>query len=237
MIYYKLGAVVAAAVLATGLSGGAFGQQPPAADATAGYDQAGSDDSTAGPAGATRPLEVPVLYVTGIEIIHATLDPKIDIVRVTGLVSSAGWAGPELVPFYYGKPGDDVLDLQFIATSPQQSQKAEGFQPVSAVFTLEAGNTFKSVRVRAYGNALEIKQMSGSAQAQIKADDCKDCIGKKFVEKGQGQAGPGVVYGSDLPPDYRPIAPTHGVKGQVHNPNRINLILDADDKIEMAFWE
>ncbi len=208
-----------------------------AADNARATSRPGNDQNAAGPAGASRALEVPVLYVTGVEVLHATLDPKVDIVRVTGLVSSAGWSGPELVPFFYGKPADDMLDLQFIATSPEQSQKAEGFQPITADFTLEAGHPFKGVRVRAYGNALELKQMNGSAQAQIKANDCKECIGKKFVDKGQGQAGPGIVYGGDLPPDYRAIAPTHGVKGDVHNPNRINLILGEGDKIVMAFWE
>ena len=241
MMYSKLGAVGAAAVLVMGLSGGASAQQAAApadqGSGSPGYQQTGGDANAAGPAGATRPLEVPVLYVTGIEVMHATLDPKVDVIRVTGLASSAGWTGPELVPFFYGKPADDVLDLQFIATSPEQSQKAEGFFPVSADFTLEAGHTFKGVRVRAYGNALELKQMNGNAQAQIKAADCKDCVGKKFVDKGQGQAGPGIVFAGDLPPDYRAIAPTHGVKGEVHNPNRINLILDADNKVVMAFWE
>ena len=236
MIVSKLCAIAAAAVLTMGLSGSAFAQGASGQEST-GYQQTGSDTNAAGPSGGTRSLEVPVLYVTGIEIMHAALEPKVDIIRVTGLVSSAGWSGPTLVPFFYGKPADDILDLQFIATSPEQSQKAEGFVPVTADFTLEAGHPFKGVRVRAAGNAIEIKQMNGSVQAQIKANDCKECVGKKFVEKGKGQAGPGIVYGGDLPPDYRPIAPAHGVKGQVHNPNRINLILDDQDKIVMAFWE
>src|SRR5215469_10231902 len=242
MIYPKLSAMAAVAMLAAGLSGGAFAQQGAAPAAAPGggalgYQQSGADDNAAGPSGATRPLDVPVMFITGIEVLHATLDPKVDIIRVTGLVSSAGWSGPQLVPFFYGKPADDVLDLQFIATSPEQSQKAEGFQPISARFALEAGHPFKGVRVRAYGNALELKGMNGNTTAQIKTNDCKECIGKKFVDKGQGQAGPGIVYGGDLPPDYRPIGPTHGVKGDIHNPNRINLILDGDNKIVMAFWE
>ena len=245
MINLKLGAVAAAAILAMGLCGGAFAQQPPAGQSAApsgsapqGYEQTGADENAAGPSGATRPLEVPVLYVTGIEVLHATLDPKVEIIRVTGLVSSAGWSGPQLVPFFYGEPADDVLDLQFIANSPEQSQKAQGFQPISADFELAADNPFKGVRIRAYGNALELKSMTGpAAQAQVKANDCKDCVGKKFVDKGQGSAGPGIVYGGDLPPDYRPIGPTHGVKGEVHNPNRINLILDDQNKVVMAFWE
>ncbi|HVH78055.1 MAG TPA: hypothetical protein VM782_01580 [Stellaceae bacterium] len=245
MNYTKLSWAAAVAMLVAGLFSGAFAQQPAGGQGgqqggggSLGYQQSGQDENAAGPSGSTRPLEVPVMFVTGIEIMHATLDPKVDVIRVTGLVSSAGWSGPELVPFFYGKPADDVLDLQFIATSPEQSQKAEGFQPVTADFTLEPGHPFKGVRVRAYANALELKNMTGPAvQAQTKVSDGKDCIGKKFVEKGKGQAGPGVIYAGDLPPDYRAIAPTHGVKGDVHNPNRINLILDGEDKVVMAFWE
>ena len=92
---------------------------------------------------------MPILYVTGIEVLRTAMDPKVDVIHVMGLVSSLGWSSPQLVPFFYGKPSDDVLDLQFIATSPQQSQKAEGFVPVSAIFTLDAGHPYKGVRVRA----------------------------------------------------------------------------------------
>ena len=238
----KLCGIAAAARLAAGVSGAAFAQQQGAAAADQsggqGYQQVGSDANAAGPAGATRPLEVPVLYVTGIEVIHGTLEPKIDIIRVTGLVSSAGWSGPELVPFFYGKPADDVFDLQFIASSPQQSQKAEGFVPISTMFTLEPGHTFKGVRVRAGANALELKQLPGVARTEIKAADCKDCIGKKFAEKGKAQAGAAnPVREEDLPRGFRTIVPTHGVAGIVHNPNRLNLILDDNNTVVMAFWE
>src|SRR5215469_9530219 len=201
MIYPKLSAMAAVAMLAAGLSGGAFAQQGAAPAAAPGggalgYQQSGADDNAAGPSGATRPLDVPVMFITGIEVLHATLDPKVDIIRVTGLVSSAGWSGPQLVPLFYGKPADDVIDLQFIAGSPEQSQKAEGFQPVTADFALEAGHPFKGVRVRAYGNPLELKGMTGTATWQPKVNDCKECIGKKFVEKGQ-QGGPDTVNGAD----------------------------------------
>lgn len=252
MAYSRICAVAAAAVLAAGLSTGAFAQAPQAQGAgqegaggpanrdsgQLGYQPAGADQNAAGPAGANRQLDVPVMYVTGIEVMHATLDPKEMVIRVTGLASSAGWSGPQLVPFFYGKPTDEVLDLQFIATSPQQSQKADGFVPISATFELDPESTFKGVRVRAYANALELKGMNGSVKFTGKiADDCKDCIGKKFVDKGQGQAGPGIVYGGDLTPDFRPIGPTHGVKGEIHNPNRVDLILDDQNKVTMAFWE
>ena len=228
----KFGAVVAATALSAMLAGAALAQ-----GAAAG--QPGADQDAAGPAGASRPLEMPVLYVTGIEVLRGALDPKSDLIRVSGLVSSHGWSNPQLVPFFYGKPADDVLDLQLIASSPEQSQKAEGFIPITATFALDAGHSFKGIRVRASANALELKQIPGVAHAEVKATDCKDCIGKKFAEKGKAQPGaPNTVREEDLPRGFRTIAPTHGVAGIVHNPNRINLVLGDDNAtIVMAFWE
>jgi hypothetical protein len=232
-IYRMVGAVIVAAAMQSALVGLAFAQGAPAG-ASAQGDQGGA----AGPSGATRPLEMPVLYVTGIEVLRSANEPKFDISHVTGLASSNGWSAPQLVPFYYGKATDDVLDLQFIAASPEQSQKAEGFVPISAMFTLDAGHTVKGVRVRASANALELKQLPGVAKAEIKATDCKDCVGKKFAEKGKAPAGtPNTVHEEDLPRGFRTIAPTHGVAGIVHNPNRLNLILDANNTIVMTFWE
>jgi hypothetical protein len=228
------GAVIVAAAMQSALVGLAFAQGAPAAQGAPGGDQGGA----AGPSGATRPLEMPILYVTGIEVLRSANEPKFDIIHVTGLASSNGWSAPQLVPFYYGKAADDILDLQFIAASPEQSQKAEGFVPISAMFTLEAGHTVKGVRVRASANALELKQLPGVAKAEVKATDCKDCIGKKFAEKGKAPAGTAnTVREEDLPRGFRTIAPTHGVAGIVHNPNRINLILDANNTVTMAFWE
>jgi len=234
-IFGVFGAVVAALVMQGALSGLAFAQAAPPAE---GYAQPGADQGAAGPAGATRPLEMPVLYVTGVEVLRSASEPKVDIVYVSGLASSPGWSSPELIPFFYGKPADDVFDLQLIGTSPQQSQKPEGFVPISAMFTLDAGHPFKGVRVRAAGNALELKQLPGAASAKIAANDCKECIGKKFAEKGKAPAGaPNVVREEDLPRGFRVITPTHGVAGIVHNPNRLNLVLDGNSTIVMAFWE
>ena len=235
-MYRICAAIFAVVVMSAGFAGAALAQggQPAAQGAPAG----GAEGGAAGPAGASRPLEMPVLYVTGIEVLRSTVEPKFDIIHVTGLVSSQGWSNPQLVPFFYGKPADDVFDLQLIATSPQQSQKAEGFYPISAMFTLEPGHTIKGVRVRSSANALELKQLPGTAHAEIKANDCKECIGKKFAEKGKAQAGAaGTVREEDLPRGFRTIAPSHGVAGITHNPNRINLILDDSSSIVMAFWE
>jgi hypothetical protein len=236
--------MAAALALTVGLAGGAWAQQPSGGSAPAGapgggagsegYAQQGSPDA-AGPSGATRALAMPILYVTSVEVVRTAADPKLDVIRVTGLASSAGWSNPQLVPFFYGKPADDVLDLQIIADSPEQSQKADGFVPLGAIFTLEAGHPFKGIRVRAGANAIELKAMPGSAENKITAESGKDLIGKKFVEK--GPAGAGIVTAADLPRGYRTIAPTHGVAGITHNPNRLDLILDDQSKIVMAFWE
>src|SRR5579863_1091618 len=235
------GAVIAAVAMQSALCGLAMAQgaapSGPGAPSE-GYAQPGAEQGAAGPAGAQRPLDMPALYVTGIEVMRSTSEPKFDIIHVTGLVSSPGWSSPQLIPFFYGKPADDVFDLQLIATSPQQSQKADGFFPISANFTLEGGHPFKGVRVRASANALELKQLPGVAQTTVKAIDCKECIGKKYAEKGKAPAGaPNVVREEDLPRGFRVIVPTHGVAGIVHNPNRLDLILDANNTIVMAFWE
>src|SRR5258708_24539672 len=200
-IYRTIGAAVAALVIGLGLMGTvlAEGSAPGGAAAQSGPG-AGSDQDAAGPSGASRALEMPILYVTGVEIVRSTLDPKIDVIHVTGLVSSLGWSAPQLVPFYYGKSSNDVFDLQFIASSPQQSQKAEGFQPISAMFTLESNHSFKAVRVRASENAVTLKQLPGSGQATAKFVDCKECIGKKFADKGKAPAATaGTIREQDLP--------------------------------------
>jgi len=108
---------------------------------------------------------MPLPYVSSVEVLSTSADPQLYLVRFTGLASSPGWSNPELVPFYYGKSADNMLDLQFIATSPEQSQKADGFQPMSATFTLEANNPYKGIRVRAGANAIEKDKMTGILQA------------------------------------------------------------------------
>jgi|SRR5215472_18277672 len=182
--------------------------------------------------------KLPVLYVTSLEVLRTSTDPRLDIVRVTGLTSSQGWSDPELVPTFAGKPFDDILDLQFIATSPLQSQAADGFVPIGAVFTLDENHPFRGVRVRASENTIEVKPIPGLKQADVTVDSCKDCIGKKFAERGHAPAGQaGVVREEDLPKILRWIIPSRGIRGITHNPNRLNLILGDDNTIVQAYWE
>ena len=148
--------------LGTGTSAPATSPGATAAAASEGYQDGNLEQSVVtSPTEAEPGTELPVLYVTGIEIIHSQTTPPIDIVRVTGLTGSQGWSSPQLVPTYIGKPLDGVLDLQFIATMPLQTEPATGFFPVSAVFPLGEGHAFKGVRVRGSENAIEIDQIPG----------------------------------------------------------------------------
>lgn len=241
---HRLGAFAIAAAIHGSLVGLALAQGGPARSGPggqpSGYGAAAPGPTVeAIPSSETTPAtELPVLYVTSVEVLRTAIEPKLDIVRVTGLVSSQGWSDPELVPTFAGKPLDDILDLQFIATMPSESQGAEGFVSIGAVFPLDESHPFKGVRVRASENAIEVDQIPGSSQAQITVNDCKDCVGKKFVERGQAQPGTqGVVRQEDLPKVLRWIIPSRGIRGITHNPNRLNLILSGDNTIVSAYWE
>jgi hypothetical protein len=142
------------------------------------------------------------------------------------------------VPTFAGKPIDGILDLQFIATMPLQTEEATGFAPIGAVFTFEEGHAFKGVRVRASENTIEVDQVPGSKAVKITVDGCKVCVGKKFAEKGQSPPGaPGIVREEDLPKVLRWISPGRGIRGITHDPNRLNLMLGGDNTIIAAYWE
>lgn len=187
---------------------------------------------------ASASVDLPVLYITGVEILQTTADPNVDVVSVTGLVASGGWTSPQLVPTYAGKPFDGVLDLQFIATAPVQSELATGFVPVSAVFALDPSQWLKGVRVHAAENAMSILQVPGSSRSAVQVNDCKDCLGKKFAPTGQSQSGAeGVIRQEDLPKVLRVIRPTDGIRGADQDPDRLTLMLDDKGIIVQAFWE
>jgi hypothetical protein len=233
-----LGVLAVGVVLQGGLFGLAAAQGPAPGNLAPGY---GIPDQAANPVASaeTEPAtELPVLYVTSVEVLRTQTAPQLNIVRVTGLTGSVGWNSPELVPTFAGKPLDGILDLQFIATMPLQTEDATGFAPISAVFTFEEGRVFKGVRVRASENAIEVNQIPGSKVVQITVNGCKDCVGKKFAEKGQAPPGaPGIVRQEDLPKVLRWIPPDRGIRGITHDPNRLNLMLGADNTIIAAYWE
>ena len=186
----------------------------------------------------TAPTDLPVLYVTSVEILRTSAEPEVDIVRVTGLAASSGWSAPQLVPTYAGKPFDGILDLELIATPPDESQNADGFVPVSAILELEQSNPFKGVRVRGLENAIAVKQIPGASHATLNTNDCADCMGKKFAPEGTApQPQQGVVRQEDLPKLLRVIRASDGIKDTEPDPDRLTLILDDDNTILEAFWE
>lgn len=237
-----LAGLAAGAIVSLGTAGlvraqGTNNAAPPSSGGQPPYEVAAPGENAAGPEISAQ-TELPVLYVTGVEIMRSETEPAIDVVRVTGLAGSQGWSNPELVPTTVGKPLDGILDLQFIATMPSESQQATGFLPLGAVFTMEQGHAFKGVRVRGSENAIEVDTIPGHETMTIKVDDCKDCVGKKFAPRGTAAPGTaGVVRQEDLPKTLRSIAPTHGIRGITRNPNRLDLLLSKDNTIIAAYWE
>lgn len=207
-----------------------------------GYPQA-QDVMQSQPSEAPQPSSTPqfspVLYVTNVEVVQTTSAPHEEIVVVKGLTASVGWSQPEVVPLFLGLAADGILDLQFIAQEPENSQQAQGFVPIEAMFPIDPSRTFKGVRVRAAANVIELTQLPGVAHSKITVEDCESCVGKKFAPKGTAPAGtPNVVREEDLPRGFRIIPPTKGVAGIVHNMNRLNLVLGDDNKtIVWAYWE
>lgn len=198
----------------------------------------GPEEEMPPPPEAAAQEDLPVLYVTSVEVLHASAGQGMDIVRVTGLASSEGWSAPQLVPTYAGKPSDNVLDLELIATPPEHSEQATGFVPISALFAIEGGTPLAGVRVRGSENAIKVGHPPGAAQAALSVNDCAKCVGMKFAGSGSAPQGQqNVVRAEDLPKLLRVVKAGDGIRGIHHDPNRLTLILDEDNTIVEAFWE
>ena len=241
-LFAVAGAFAIAAALQLGPVGLAWAQDN--SDATAEDTGTVQDVGQPAPGGAPQsyqtPPAAPVLFVTSVEVVQTTLEPKQAIVKVRGLTGSRGWSGPQLVPLFQGVPADGILDLQFIAQTPDQTQKAEGFMPIYAIFPLEPGSPLpKGIRVRGVGNVMLLTQLPGSLETTIAKEDGSKAVGKKFAPKGTAQPGTAdVVREEDMPRNFRVIPPQKGVAGITHNMNRLNLVLGEDGQtITWAFWE
>src|SRR5215472_368659 len=78
----------------------AYGQPPMAPAAAGAPPQNRGDYGPGSPAEGpgdevSASVDLPVLYVTSVEILRTTSDPKIDVVSVTGLAASEGWYFPQ----------------------------------------------------------------------------------------------------------------------------------------------
>jgi len=235
----KLFALAGAFAIAAALSAGPAWAQDTSSDESAGSQDVGQSNPTGAPQAYTTPPAAPVLFITSIEVVQTTLDPKQAIIKVRGLTGSRGWSGPQLVPLFQGETPDGILDLQFIAQTPDQTQKAEGFVPIYAIFPLDPGDKLpKAIRVRGVGNVMLLTQLPGTIETTITKEDGSKAVGKTWAEKGTAPAGDNVVREEDMPRNFRIIPPKKGVAGITHNMNRLNLVLGEDGKtITWAFWE
>jgi hypothetical protein len=192
------------------------------------------------PAGTSRAQGngLPVLLVTSLVVTRPEGKPSIDLIRVTGLASSGGWIEPRLVPTYEGPALDGVLDLELVATPPEQTLQADGFQPMDALLELPVGHPYTAIRVRGAENSLAIDHLPGATQAEIKINDCHDCVGKHFEATTTPEtAGANAITTASLPRVLRVIRPSDGIYGADLDPNRLTLLLDSKGTIVKAFWE
>ena len=236
----KLFALAGAFAIAAALSAAPAWAQDTSSDESAGSQDVGQSMPTGAPQSYTTPPSAPVLFITSVEVIQTTLEPKQAIIKVRGLTGSRGWSGPQLVPLFQGDTADGILDLQFIAVTPDQTQKAEGFVPIYAIFPLDPGDKMpKGIRVRGVGNVMLLTQLPGSIETTITKEDGSKAVGKTWAETGTAPAGTdNVVREEDMPRNFRIIPPKKGVAGITHNMNRLNLVLGEDGKtITWAFWE
>lgn len=183
----------------------------------------------------------PVLMVTNVEVMRSTRPPALDIVRVRGLSSTDTWDSPQVVPLTRGPSADGMLELMFVAQAPNEGITPTNYGTLEAIFVVASEHPYKGVRVRGARNSLSVTQMPGYAEVAAPKADCRDCIGKYFVAKGQqapaGRAAGDIVLESDLPAPVRVIGAAQGVEKLDVDPNRLTLLLGTDGRIVSAVWD
>jgi hypothetical protein len=208
--------------------------QPPASSPT---------ESSAGPSTAQTGSEIsaPVLHIKSVEIMRSAHAPIIDIIRVRGVASTAGWEEAELIPLSRGVPADGILELIMVARAPAEAADAKGFEEVEAIFPLESNHPFKGVNVHGASDSVSVTQLPGYAEGKSSAEDCSKCVGKTFVAKGAaapaGKSASDLVREEQLPSATRIVRPSEGIPSADSNPNRLTLILNKDGKITAAVWD
>ena len=193
------------------------------------------------PADDQSEVRAPVLRVLSVEVIRSTHGTPLDIVRVRGLTSSQGWEEAELVPLTRGTPKDGMLELVFVARAPTEAMEATGFEPIEAIFPIDASHPFKGVNVHGALESVTLLQLPGYAAGKAAVEECSKCVGKVFVAKGaavpSGKSAAEVVKEEQLPPLSRIIKHSDGIPSAESNPNRLTLVLSRDGTISSAIWD
>jgi hypothetical protein len=233
---------IGAAALALVVSGSALGQTG-AAEPSAKTQTNPHPESVIQGAGAEdRPqIIAPVLHVISVEVLRSSHGAPLDIIRVRGLASTPGWEEAELIPLTRGIPKDGILELIFVARAPAEAMEATGFEPVEAIFPIEASHPYKGINVHGASGSLSLAQMPGYAEGKAGGEDCGKCVGKVFVAKGAampaGKSASDVVKEEQLPPVSRIIKPSDGIASAESNPNRLTIVLSKDGTISSAIWD
>jgi hypothetical protein len=229
-----------AVLIAAGLCTAAMAQSP-----NEGQRQGGGSPGNSAPSAPSgsedRSVSAPVLHIKSVEIIRSAHAPVMDIIRVRGIASTAGWEEAELIPLSRGLPADGVLELIMVARAPGEAADAKGFEEVEAIFPLETNHPFKGVNVHSASDSVSVAQLPGYAEGKNPPDDCSKCVGKTFVAKGAsapaGRPASEVVREEQLPAATRIVRPSEGISSADSNPNRLTLILNKEGKITAAVWD
>jgi hypothetical protein len=229
-----------AVLIAAGLCAAAMAQSPNEGQRQGGGSP-GNSASSAPSGSEDRSVSAPVLHIKSVEIIRSAHAPVMDIIRVRGIASTAGWEEAELIPLSRGLPADGVLELIMVARAPGEAADAKGFEEVEAIFPLETNHPFKGVNVHSASDSVSVAQLPGYAEGKNPPDDCSKCVGKTFVAKGAsapaGRPASEVVREEQLPAATRIVRPSEGISSADSNPNRLTLILNKEGKITAAVWD
>jgi hypothetical protein len=235
-------AALCAAGLALFVSSAALAQTGAAESPANTPNNARPEAPTQGAGAEDRPEAVaPVLRIISVEVLRSSHGTPLDIIRVRGLASTPGWEEAELIPLTRGTPKDGILELVFVARAPAEAMEATGFEPIEAVFPIEASHPYKGINVHSATESLGLTELPGYAERKAGGEDCSKCVGKVFVAKGAampaGKSAAEVVKEEQLPPISRVIKHSDGIPSAESNPNRLTIVVSKDGTIATAIWD
>lgn len=230
------GLLLLAPVLAMPLAAAAQTPQAASPQPPAGPGPAASGQSDHPPPIAAEQGEMPVFGVTAVEVLEPSQIAGVTMIVAKGVVSSAGWQNPSLIPLVRGTPPDGVLDLVLVAQPPSETMPAAGFVEVQTILSVDTAHPYRAVRVRAATNVIAVRKLPGHAEAAAPQTDCHACIGHRLAAAGAATTGDEIAAAA-LPAGTRVLRPEDGLADLQPNPNRLTVLLGDDGRITEAVWQ